>query len=279
MPYPWAALDTLNAAELNAAIAAAALGVGPGAPIPGVGGYLFGLVLTNDPVTPNTLLDISVGACSDSTGTVMIALGAFTKSTGGAWAAGSGANGMGGGLTIAANTWYHVFACLNAGVSDVFFDTSAVGAHAPGGTTSFRRIGSFRTDVSSHILAFVQRGDRFDWSTPIQEYNGVAGHTTADILTLVGVPLGVSVQAMLTGYVMDTATPNSSAYLSEINLADLAPGSTGLTCVNGGINTYSSYAISIPTTINATIRKRVGSVTFLMLVITNGWIDTRGRLF
>jgi len=74
--------------------------------------YLAGLILSNDGTSPNTVLDISAGQCVDSTNAFVINLAAFTKSTGGSWAAGSGSNGMGTGLTIANSTWYHVFAII-----------------------------------------------------------------------------------------------------------------------------------------------------------------------
>jgi hypothetical protein len=72
--------------------------------------FIGGLALANDVSSSGTVLDIAAGACADATNAVTIALGAFTKSTGGVWAAGAGANGMGQGLTIAAGKWYHVFA-------------------------------------------------------------------------------------------------------------------------------------------------------------------------
>jgi len=87
--------------------------------------YIGGLTLSNDGGSPNTVLDIDAGSAADSTNAVMITVGAFTKSTAGAWAAGSGSNGMGNALTIASNTWYHVCVGYNAGSPDYWFDTSA----------------------------------------------------------------------------------------------------------------------------------------------------------
>jgi hypothetical protein len=43
MSYPWAVGDVLHATDLNAAIASAAAGAGPGLPVAGISGYLFGM--------------------------------------------------------------------------------------------------------------------------------------------------------------------------------------------------------------------------------------------
>src|SRR5258708_1490642 len=118
--------------------------------------YLAGLTLANDGVSPNTVLDIAAGTCDDSTHVVSITIAAFTKTTGGAWVAGAGQPGMGTGLTIANTTWYHVFAILNAGAPDVYFDTSVTAANSAAGTTQFRRIGSFLATGAAGILAFSQ---------------------------------------------------------------------------------------------------------------------------
>jgi hypothetical protein len=154
-------------------------------------GYINGFTLSNDATTPNTILDIAAGCAADLTNAAMITGTAFTKKTGGAWAAGTNANGMGTGLTITVSTWYHVFAIVKSGAFDIYFDTSAAAAHAPSGTTYFRRIGSFKTDGSSHILAFVQTGNQITWGTALQDLGGNSS-TVAALFTL-SVPTGVSV--------------------------------------------------------------------------------------
>ena len=280
MPYPWAVGDVLHATDLNSAIAAAAAGAGPGLPIAGIAGYLFGLTLSNDVGTPDTVLDIAAGACADSTGTVMITLGDFTKSTAGAWAAGSGQNGMGAGLTLANSTWYHVFACINAGVSDIFFDTGAAGIHALIGTTALRRIGSFKAGSAGAIWKFAQHGDRFDLGTPVSEYNGTPGVTTGVLLTLVAVPTGVIVTARLSGNMSDLTTPNTIAYLSSPTQTDIIAvgGGVAITVTTGTISGGpTTYLAEVDTDTSQRIRRRVNSTTAVLNIVTNGWIDQRGR--
>src|SRR5216684_1316578 len=152
-------------------------------------GLLAGLTLSNDVTLPNTVLDVSAGQCVDSTNTLVINLGAFTKSTAGAWTAGTGNNGMGNGLTIANSTWYHPMAIIKGGLPDMYFDTDPGAANKPAGTTAFRRLGSFLTDGAAHIIAFLQFGDYFEWFTAVQDQNTTLG--TIGTNFVVSAPLGV----------------------------------------------------------------------------------------
>lgn len=162
-------------------------------------GYINGYTLSNDGTTPNSVLDIAVGYASDSTNASMITGTTFKKSTAGSWTAGTGNNGMGTGLTIAASTWYHVFAIIKSGAYDVYFDTSATAANAPSGTTYFRRIGSFLTDGSVHILGFNQQGNRIYWGVQKLDINAV---NTGSAITgeTFSVPLGIVTVPLLTTY-------------------------------------------------------------------------------
>jgi hypothetical protein len=81
--------------------------------------YIAGLTLSNDGGTPSSVLDIAAGQAADSGNAVMISIGAFPKSTAGAWTSGTGNNGMGNGLTIANSTWYHVILANNGGTRSI----------------------------------------------------------------------------------------------------------------------------------------------------------------
>jgi hypothetical protein len=153
-----------------------------------VSGFIHGFTLSDDATSPNTVLDMSSGYASNSASTAMITGTAFTKSTAGTWTAGTGNNGMGTGLTIAASTWYHVFAIINAGSYDVYFDTSPTAANAPAGTTSSRYIGSFLTNASSQITPFVQWGQTFKWVAQATDLN--SGSATSQTNVTVSAPLG-----------------------------------------------------------------------------------------
>lgn len=160
-------------------------------------GLDHGFLLSNDGTTPNTVLDIAAGSRPDSTFTVQITGTAFTKNTGGTWVAGTGNAAMGTGLTVAASTWYHVFAIINSGSYDVYFDTSTTAANAPAGTTAHRYIGSFLTDASAHILAFVQEGQYIYWGS--QKNDLASGISTSAVLITMSTPLGFSTIPLITG--------------------------------------------------------------------------------
>jgi len=162
------------------------------APSSVIAGYINGFTLSNNIANSATRIDVAIGACTDSTNTFNITGTAITKSTDGSWVAGSNNNGMGVGLTIANNTWYHVFAVIVGGVFDVYFDTSATAANKPASTTALRRIGSFRTNGSAQILGFKQYGQIIYWNAAVQDVNTGAPPASAT-LTAFSVPTGVSV--------------------------------------------------------------------------------------
>jgi hypothetical protein len=231
--------------------------------------YLAGFTLSNDSGTPNTVLDIAAGSCVDSTNTVILPGTAFTKTTGGSWVAGTGNAGMGSGLSISATTWYHVFAIINNGVYDVYFDTSVTAANKPASTTAFRRIGSFKTDGSSHILAFLQNGDKFQWGTIINETPGSGAGPTLE--TLIGVPPGLVTTAIL-GVSMTTTSGLATMIVSTPGVATtpaaIGSNGTGLE-VLGQVMVDTNASNQVNFTYTGAVTSSGAS--------TIGWIDRRGR--
>ena len=247
--------------------------------------YLSGFKLSNDSGTPNTVLDIAAGSAVDSTNAVPIIGTAFTKSTAGSWTAGTGNNGMGSGLTIAISTWYHVFAIINNGVYDVYFDTSVTAANAPASTSAFRRIGSFKTDGSAHIIAFIQDGNLFQWLIPLQDITATNPGTSAASYTLT-VPTGIRVQAVVSACVRSAVDSTAAiGLLSDLSTTDTAPsGTLSNFGTIAGLNTTSTLVISpammnVFTNTSAQVRARISAsgATTVLGISTFGWIDTRGR--
>jgi len=158
-------------------------------------GYINGCGLANDTTTPNTVLDVAACAATDSTGTATISGGAWSKTISGTFVAGTGSAGMGTGLTVAASTWYHAFAILCSGAYDVYFDTSVAAANKPACAAKFRYVGSFKTDASSHILAFYQSGQMVNYVAAVQDVN--AGGAVSATLTTLTVPPGLVVYPLL----------------------------------------------------------------------------------
>jgi hypothetical protein len=242
-------------------------------------GYIDGLTLSR---ASATTIGIAAGTATNSTAASSITLAsAFTKSTAGAWASGSGSNGMGLTLGIANNTWYHVFAIIAAGVADVYFDTSVTAANKPAGTTSFRRIGSFLTDGSAQIVPFSQIGDEFLWLTSSLDANGLTNLIAANrVLYPLAVPLGVKVTAVFSCVVSNSAG-SVSVYFTSPDQNDIAvSSSTGVhiaTPASAGV-AGAGGALQIRTDTSRQIGARASvAATNTIYIVTSGYIDTRGK--
>lgn len=253
-------------------------------------GHISGLKLSNDATSPNTVLNVSEGQAADSSAVAYISPSTtFFKSVGGTWTAGAGTsgspvNGMGTGLTVAANTWYHVFAILKSGSPDVFFDTSVTAAHAPAGTTAYRRIGSFKTDGSAHILPFksaINGADRFFyWATQTQDYTGSAS-TSLTQITL-NVPPGVVVRPL--GRFMGVASSSGVSYLvfSSGMETDVSPGGNATTAPGSDAQVLNGTVVvplagQYQTDTSQRIAYRANAATGGSVgVHTRGWIDNVG---
>lgn len=239
--------------------------------------YLAGLQLSNDGTSPNTVIDITAGQARDSSNAFnLVSTSAFTKSTAGAWASGSGANGMGSGLTVAASTWYHVHAILlSSGATDFYFDTSITAANAPAGVIAYRRIGSVKTDGSAYILAFVQVGDKVLWNAQARDVNSVTIANTTQTPTM-SVPPGVSVNAILRVQMQVSSGTNVqlsiwSPLIAYTGIATLVVESTTVGTLGlGPFETLTNTSGQI---------SWIGTASSGATVIiqTDGYIDRRGR--
>lgn len=240
-------------------------------------GYINGLTLSRSSATA---IGIAAGIAMDSTNVVGIKLAsAFTKSISGAWAVGSGNNGMGNSLTVANNTWYHVFAILNAGVADVYFDTSVSAANKPTNTTHFRRIGSFRTNGSAQIIAFTQTGDLFLWAVVTTDVS--TGTSTGPSTYTLNVPLGVAVEWQGQGTIFATNaiagailislyTPGQTATSVQPNMVLAQPSAQLQSAGMLALLTNTSQQIGF-------IAQGSGGVVANIELYTRGWKDRRGK--
>ncbi|HEX7642976.1 MAG TPA: hypothetical protein VF472_12285 [Burkholderiaceae bacterium] len=172
--------------------------------------YIGGLTLS---YVSTTTLGIAAGQARDTTNTYTIAPSAINKTVSGTWVAGNNNAGMGTGLTVAPSTWYHAFAIINSGLSDVYFDTSITAANKPAGTTALRYIGSFKTDASVHILPFYQVGQRFYWAAPPPDLNSYTGNT-AGTVTL-STPPGIVTHPILLVSAVSSTTSNYPFIISS----------------------------------------------------------------
>jgi hypothetical protein len=141
---------------------------------------------------------------------------------------------MGTGLTATNATWYHVFAIINGGVADVYFDTSITAANKPAGTTAFCRIGSIYY-LTGQIRPFTQVGDRFELVTPVTFISGAATTATPQ-LPVCGAPIGLSVIATFDAYLNYSSAASYMTFYSPLQTGQGAEGTP--------LGTYSLIAFS-----------------------------------
>ncbi|CAB3922168.1 hypothetical protein [Achromobacter deleyi] len=129
----------------------------------------------------------------------------------GAWASGSGSNGIVGG-TAATSTWYHVHVIRqdSSGAVDICLDTSPIAANRPAGWSAYRRIGAVFNQASGGILPFFQEGSRVRFLLPQFNINNTS--LLNPVLITVTVPPGVKCLAQV-NMVVGTQTATSIAYV------------------------------------------------------------------
>lgn len=238
-------------------------------------GYIFGLALSNNGSDPNNDIDIAIGRATDNTVFALMELtSGLTKRLDANWAVGTNQGGLDTGAK-ANSTWYHVWLIQrpDTGVVDALFSTSATAPTMPANYTIKRRIGAILTDGSGNILAFVQRGDNFRWTTPPAASS--ASYTAYATATPV-VPTGIIVEAYGNGMI---GTGGGFVNIRPVGASDGAPSSTatpGITIgslgasgvISGG--TWNCFT-------NTSAQIEIGGNTTTFYLVTIGWIDRRGR--
>lgn len=245
--------------------------------------YLAGFGLST--AGSSATFGIAVGTAADSTNVSMMSLGsAYTKTTS-AWAVGTGNGSLDTG-SIANNTWYHVYVIQrpDTGVVDVLISTSATSPTLPTNYTLFRRIGSLRTNGSAQWVLFSQLGDEFLWNASVSDVSANAPGTAAVSRTLT-VPTGVQVWAKFNAIYRNVASGAAGYPLfSELDKSDEAPGpnsvANGYLSYNaaGGV-TAGGLAYTIRTNTSAQVRSRISAsdTNITLYILTQGWIDRRGK--
>ncbi len=251
----------------------------------GLRGIIDGLVTSRPSATTVT---VAPGAGRDTTDAATLVLAsAVTKTlqSSGAWAAGTGNNGLDTGAR-AASTWYHVWVVAQAGGAspDVLLSASATAPTMPGTYALRRRVGAVRTDGAGNLVDFVQDGDTFVWKVPLPDVV-VTNPGTATVTRTLTVPTGVRVQALISvGYTAGAV----SDMPSSIMVTDLSTTDTGGSFQMGSYNMYASGVIvdggisgvvPVWTNTSAQVRTRVqlSGTNTRLIIDTFGWVDQRGR--
>lgn len=253
------------------------------ADVPYPPGALHGLTLSNNGSDATNDIDIATGKCRDSTDATNLVLGsALTKRLDASWAVGTNQGGLDTG-SIGNNT-YHIWLIKRSdtGVVDALFSLSASAPTMPTNYDYKRRIGSI-VRKSGAILAFVQDGDLFQWTT-IQQDIAAANPGTSAVTRTMTLPTGIRVEGIFAaGWLTAAADSMAGILLSDLSVTDEAVNIVGPVV---SINTYSQPTqvavgdIRVMTNTSAQIRSRaaVSSANLTLYIATRGWVDTRGRL-
>lgn len=239
-------------------------------------GYIYGLTLSNNATDATNDIDISSGeVASDGTIPYLMVLGAtLTKRLDATWAVGSGNGGLDTGAIT--NGTYHLFLIQRSdtGVVDALFSNSVTAPTMPANYDRKRRIGSIIRNGGT-ILAFVQRGDHFDYVSALTDRSSTAAQ--ASTLLSIGVPFGIVVQPKISTSQQQNAVGNVQTFFGSAGgpifaaTITTAAGEASSATINGGIFTDTSSRVQFAVTIFS------GSLS-LNTLNTTGWIDTRGRI-
>lgn len=243
---------------------------------PNYRGFLAGLTLST--AGASATFSVAAGAANNSTNLDSMVLAAALSKTTAAWVVGNAVGGLDTGA-IAINTWYHAHLIKrpDTGVVDVLFSLSPTAPSMPANYTLFRRIGSMKTDGSSHWLAFTQLGDEFLWKTAINDTTGASSNATV-VVTLT-VPLGVQVWARLVHTLGYVSGPGVVSLVSPIDIGTQVAG------VPTGFFTASASSPLLQAQMDMTVRINTLSQLNLSMtgtgvnyfITTYGWIDHRGK--
>jgi hypothetical protein len=174
-----------------------------------------------------------------------------------------------------------------SGLVDAVTSLSATSPTLPTGYTRFCRIGSMKTDISAHWIAFIQDNDLFQWAAPVADIAVTNPGASAVTRTLASVPTGVNVQANLQLWVSNTGVGgNAVTYLSDLATNDIAPVASGSVFGDSAIAIFSAGGlfaggsrVSVRTNTAAQIRSRLSfsDASVGLNINTLGWTDPRGK--
>ncbi|MEE8207125.1 MAG: hypothetical protein V3T82_09260, partial [Nitrospinaceae bacterium] len=202
------------------------------------------------------------------------------------WVVGNGLGGFPSALTLAANTWYHVFRIQNPTtlVSDAGYDTALDAANLRAdavGFTEYRRVGSVLTDGVANIIPLIAHeigggAVLYSWvATPADDKNGAIATGPRETIGLT-VPTGYKVQAIFT--VNDNGSGGGGTTLfSDLaiddEVIDQATGKLGQLATISSANRDGAQP-TILTDVSGQIGGRAQSAKTIRIQ-TVGWIDFR----
>jgi len=246
-------------------------------------GSIGGLVTTRDAGDTSHDINVTAGSCRDSGNNITLVLPTErTKKIDVDWVYGNDQGGFPSGLSLTADTWYHVFLiATKEGLVDIGFDTSLTASNLLTDASDYayyRRIGSFLTDGSSNITSFrcvetAGGGLKYTWGAGVSERSSAAAHPDADIA--ITVPSGIVVRPITCVFQQHGTAGDVFTYIGDAGAgAQLYMCRTSL----AGQYVWATNAGSHHTDTSRNIRLNVtissGTLTGHTL-LTAGWFDDR----
>jgi len=227
---------------------------------------------------------VSATSISFSSGTGLFSgkkhvLPAYTKLLNAVFAAGNNAGMLDTG-SIGASKTYFLFAVRNttSGDCDYLASLSLTPAVPVGWElNSGARVGIILTNGSSQIIPIVQTGNRVLFTSTITMFTGGVS-SSAQLVTLSGVPLGISVDALLSADIVSTG-PNADGIMWMWDAAQGANGAAGCrvrarSTLSGELDSSGSNTCPVRTnTASQVYRSSATAGTVLYAGFNNGWID------
>jgi hypothetical protein len=233
-------------------------------------GYLFGLTLSNDGTSPNTVIDVAAGTAMDDTSQALIVAGAGSINF-----ATTGAGGLDVG-TVAVNSWYHCYVIMKADGTVSWLASTSLTPTMPSGYTYKRRIGSVSTQGAAVLIPFKQTGDIFIAPTSTHDLSSVHPPTASRSFVTLWVPRGVKVTALFRADITDPTSQTAVVFTSPDETDN--PAQAGFADMANGTTFTVAGMFQKVTNTSGQIGYRGSSATTVLNLSTYGWVDTRGRL-
>ena len=257
--------------------------IGAGSSVTWGSDVLDGLVLSNNATDADHDIDIASGQATVLTGSVYsrVSLASITKRIDALWVVGTNQGGLDTG-TVASSTWYHVFLIhrSDTDVTDVLMSLSASAPTMPTSYDGLRRIGAILTDGSANIIAFSQNGNEFLWKSPIEDVNNETNPGSTAALKTLSVPTGIQVHAEITTQHW-SGTGNYTLYMSSPDVDDdvVSTSNAPLGVAQNSTGSRAYWRGRIRTNASAQVRRRfhASDAGLGFDIVTNGWIDPRGK--
>ncbi len=206
----------------------------------------------------------------------------LTKKIDESWSEGDNTGGLATGLTLAANTNYHLFLIgKDDGTVDAGWDTDINAVNLLSGATGYvyyRWVFGHITDASANIVNYVQSGGSVYWLDAILDYSQNSTGTDR-IVVPARVITGVEVIALINAEMSNAADQTVNAWFKSTKFVDVPATSTNRTHAASpyGGNSQQQMQILTDTLGQIAFRASLSSSNNVINIRTDGYIYNMGK--